>query len=72
MDFDDFFDRLYDNNVNELKKVYEECVQEMVDKYGYGGIDYQWDWDNEDYEQWELDLMGTLDEKLNVGVYKEE
>lgn len=55
----------------ELKKVYEECAKKMANKYGYGGIDYQWDWDNEDYEQWELDLMSTLDEVLDVGVYKD-
>lgn len=61
---------IYIENNTRLKDVYEKCVQEIVEKYGYGGTDYQWDWDNEDYEVWELDLMGLLDEKLSVGVYK--
>jgi hypothetical protein len=55
----------------ELKKVYEGCSKKLIEYYDYTGVDFE-DWEDEDYTDWELDLMATLDEELNVGVYKEE
>lgn len=76
-----YYRQLMEHN-EDLKAIYEESWKEVVEKYNptipttyeeFISCMEHIDFDLcEEYDEFELNLMATLDEKLNVGVYEDE
>lgn len=66
---DDYYHLLFDK-YDWLENVYNKSVQDTINELGYGGENYEYQYD--EYDEWLLFLMQTLDEKLNVGLYEGE
>lgn len=73
-----YYRELMEHN-KDLKAIYEESWKEVVKKYNptipqsyeetmsdFVILEYN------EYDEFELNLMATLDEKLNVGLYEDE
>lgn len=70
----DYYKMLAKEN-EEIKKIYDESIEEVLNLYAtqipkeeYYNGNYEWDYN--EFDEFELNLMATLDEKLNVGVYE--